>query len=125
MRADEAFLRQLLGGIVLQLEHMRFDRTEDERGILFRIHLAKADMPLVIGKAGQSIKALRLVMKMHAKDGPAYEKICLKRAHCFCRHLGAGANDHRSRGILRSPRPGDEEVQDRGPEADYHDHHCR
>jgi predicted RNA-binding protein YlqC (UPF0109 family) len=28
-------------------------------------------MPLVIGKAGQSIKALRLIMKMHAKDGPA------------------------------------------------------
>jgi predicted RNA-binding protein YlqC (UPF0109 family) len=28
-------------------------------------------MPLVIGKAGQSIKAVRLLMKMQAKDGPA------------------------------------------------------
>ena len=71
MSADEAFLRHLLSGIVLQPERMRFDRTEDERGIFFRIHLAKPDMPLVIGKAGQSIKALRLLMKMHAKDGPA------------------------------------------------------
>jgi len=71
MSADEAFLRHLLGGVVLKPEQMRFDRTEDGRGILFRIHLAKPDMPLVIGKAGQSIKALRLIMKMHAKDGPA------------------------------------------------------
>jgi predicted RNA-binding protein YlqC (UPF0109 family) len=58
-------------GIVPQPEQIRFDRTEDGRGILFRIHLAKSDMPLVIGKARQSIKAVRLLMKMHAKDGPA------------------------------------------------------
>jgi predicted RNA-binding protein YlqC (UPF0109 family) len=27
-------------------------------------------MPLMIGKAGQSIKAVRLLMKLYAKDGP-------------------------------------------------------
>ncbi len=54
---------------MLQPEHMRLVRSEDPRGILFRIRLSASDMPLVIGKAGQSIKALRLIMKMHAKDG--------------------------------------------------------
>lgn len=55
----------------LSLSPSRCASSARKRGILFRIHLAKSDMPLVIGKAGQSIKALRLLMKMHAKDGPA------------------------------------------------------
>jgi uncharacterized protein len=75
MSADEAFLRHLLSGIVLHPEQMRFARSEDDRGILFRIHLAKSDMPLVIGKAGQSIHAVRLLMKIYAKDGPTISLI--------------------------------------------------
>jgi predicted RNA-binding protein YlqC (UPF0109 family) len=59
MSADEAFLRHLLSGIVLQPEHMRLVRSVDARGILFRVSLAKSDIPLLIGKAGQSIHAVR------------------------------------------------------------------
>lgn len=75
MSADEAFLRHILSGIVLQPEHMRLARSEDKRGVLFRVSLSKSDMPLLIGKAGQSIKAVRLLMKMHGKDGPAISLI--------------------------------------------------
>jgi predicted RNA-binding protein YlqC (UPF0109 family) len=75
MSADEAFLRQLLSGIVVQPEHMHLVRSVDERGILFRVHLAKPDMPLVMGKAGQSIKAVRLLMKLYGKDGPTISVI--------------------------------------------------
>ena len=67
---DQTYLETILRGIVLHPEHMRLVRTEDPRGILFRIHLAKSDMPMVIGKAGQSIHAIRWVMKLYAKDGP-------------------------------------------------------
>ena len=59
MSADEAFLRHLLSGIVFQPEHIRLVRSVDARGILFRVSLAKSDMPLLIGKAGQSIHAVR------------------------------------------------------------------
>jgi predicted RNA-binding protein YlqC (UPF0109 family) len=45
------------------------ERSEDARGTLFRNHLAKSDMPLLIGKAGQSIHVVRLFMKLYAKDG--------------------------------------------------------
>jgi predicted RNA-binding protein YlqC (UPF0109 family) len=67
---DTAYLEHILKGIVLRPEHMRLVRSEDERGILFRINLAKSDMPLVIGKAGQSIHDIRLLMKLYGKDGP-------------------------------------------------------
>jgi predicted RNA-binding protein YlqC (UPF0109 family) len=69
MSADEAFLPHLLGVIVLQPEQMRLVRSEDGRGILFRIRLTKSDMPLLIGRAGQSISAVRHIMKMYRKDG--------------------------------------------------------
>jgi predicted RNA-binding protein YlqC (UPF0109 family) len=64
---DEVFLRHLLCAIVLQPEHMRLVRSEDSRGILFRLSLAKSDMPLLIRKAGQSIGAVRRIMKMYRK----------------------------------------------------------
>jgi predicted RNA-binding protein YlqC (UPF0109 family) len=67
---DQTFLEHILKGIVLRPEQMRLVRSEDDRGTLFRIHLAKSDMPLVIGKAGQSIHAIRFIMKLYAKDGP-------------------------------------------------------
>ena len=69
MSADEAFLRHILSAIVLEPERMRLVRSEDPRGILFRVSLAKSDMPLLIGKAGQSIGAVRHIMKMYRKDG--------------------------------------------------------
>jgi predicted RNA-binding protein YlqC (UPF0109 family) len=59
---DQAYLDTLLRGIVLYPEQMRLQRIEDARGILFRIHLAKSDMPLVIGKTGQSVHTIRWLM---------------------------------------------------------------
>jgi len=67
---DETFLQTILNGIVLHPEQMRIDRSEDSRGILLRLHVCKNDMPFVIGRAGQSIAAIRLIMKIFAKDGP-------------------------------------------------------
>lgn len=67
---DLTYLEHLLKGIVLRPDQMRLVRSEDQRGTLFRIHLAKSDMPLVIGKAGKSVEAIRLIMKLYAKDGP-------------------------------------------------------
>jgi uncharacterized protein len=72
---DQAFLETILSGIVLHPEHMRLVRSEDARGILFRIHLTKSDMPLVIGRAGQTIKATRWFLKVLAKDGPTISVI--------------------------------------------------
>jgi predicted RNA-binding protein YlqC (UPF0109 family) len=74
---DEPYLKHILLGIVLHPEHRRLERSEDERGILFRIHLAESDMPLVIGKADQSIHAIRFIMKLYAKDGPRISLIRL------------------------------------------------
>jgi len=72
---DAAYLHHILNGIVLKPEQMRLERTVDTRGTLFRVHLAKSDMPLVIGKAGQTIAAMRWLMKVHGKDGPTISVI--------------------------------------------------
>jgi predicted RNA-binding protein YlqC (UPF0109 family) len=91
MSADEAFLRHILSGIVLKPEQMRLVRSEDELGILFRIHLAKSDMPLVIGKAGQSIHAVRLLMKIYGKDGPTISVILEEPSERIGGGSGGGA----------------------------------
>jgi predicted RNA-binding protein YlqC (UPF0109 family) len=75
VNADELYLKHILLGIVLRPDLMRLARSEDERGILFRIHLAKSDMPLLIGKAGQTIATVRHIMKVYGKDGPTISVI--------------------------------------------------
>jgi hypothetical protein len=40
VNADELYLKHILLGIVLRPDLMRLARSEGERGILFRIHLA-------------------------------------------------------------------------------------
>lgn len=73
--SDSSYLRHIISGIVLHPEQMRLERSADARGILFRIRLAKSDMPLLIGRAGQTIHAVRLLMKAFAKDGPTISLI--------------------------------------------------
>lgn len=70
MASDALFLHSILQAVSLSPDEVALDRTEDQRGTLFRIHVSKTDMPRIIGKQGQTIAALRLLMKLYAKDGP-------------------------------------------------------
>jgi len=70
MDADHAFLSTLLQNLALQPEKISIQRGDDDRGVLFRIKPSKLDMPRLIGKQGQNINALRLIMKLYAKNGP-------------------------------------------------------
>ena len=66
---DYRYVESILKGIVLNPSHLRIQRTEDARGILFRINVAKPDMPFLVGKEGKNIDAIRLIMKLYAKGG--------------------------------------------------------
>lgn len=70
MAADALFLHSILQAVTAVPGDIAIERIEDARGTLLRIHVSKSDMPRIIGKQGQTIAALRLLMKLYAKDGP-------------------------------------------------------
>lgn len=69
MSEDQKFLESILQSIALHPQNISTTRVIDDRGVLIRIQAAKPDMPRLIGKGGRNISALRLVMKLFAKDG--------------------------------------------------------
>jgi len=75
---DQALLETILRAVTLHPDQTRIERTEDERGVLFRIRASKPDMPLLIGKQGKNISAIRLIMKMFARPGQGSKNISLK-----------------------------------------------
>ena len=45
-------------------EDVEIARSEDDLGVLFRIWINSSDMPRLIGKGGETIKAIRSVAKL-------------------------------------------------------------
>lgn len=68
-KADQSFLAGILRGVLVKPDELRLERSDDQRGTLFRLRVGRVDMPRIIGKQGQNIAALRLIMKLYARDG--------------------------------------------------------
>jgi predicted RNA-binding protein YlqC (UPF0109 family) len=64
MNKEVEFLQYVLEWIVSKPEEIQIDRTEDELGILLTVTVAKDDMWLVIGKWGNTVSALRSVLRL-------------------------------------------------------------
>ena len=57
------FLQFALSQLVEFPDELRIDAKKDELGILLTVQVAEADMGKLIGKGGQTIKALRILLR--------------------------------------------------------------
>ena len=64
MEKDQIFLEYIIKGIVQNPDDVKVVRTIDERGVLLTLDLNPADMGYVIGKQGQTAKAVRTLLKI-------------------------------------------------------------
>lgn len=62
--SDLAFLEYILKAIVDFPDRVKVTRTIDQLGVLLTVQLAKQDMGTVIGKNGQTAKALRILLRV-------------------------------------------------------------
>lgn len=53
------FIEYIIKNIVDNPDDVRIEETEDDRGKVIEVYLAQEDKPLVIGKEGRNIKAIR------------------------------------------------------------------
>lgn len=64
MNNEVDFLQYVLENIVSDKEAIKIDRTEDELGILLTVTVSKDDMWLVIWKGGNTVSALRSILRL-------------------------------------------------------------
>lgn len=63
MKEDQAFVESVVRAIVTHPEDVSTDRTVDERGVLIKLKINPSDMGYVIGRKGQTARAIRTLLK--------------------------------------------------------------
>ena len=61
---DKEFIEFIVRAIVGNPSDVKVNRTVDERGVLLTLDLNPADMGYVIGRQGQTAKAIRTLLKI-------------------------------------------------------------
>ena len=64
MEKDQEFVEFVVKSLVDHPEAVKTDRTVDEMGVLISLHLSPEDMGQVIGRQGQTAKALRTLLRV-------------------------------------------------------------
>ena len=62
--ADQEFLEYLVKSLVDHPDDVKVDRKVDEMGVLLSLHVNSKDMGNVIGKQGQTAKAIRSLLRI-------------------------------------------------------------
>jgi hypothetical protein len=60
----QAFLTYVLGHLVEDRDELHVESRVDELGVLLTVRVSERDMGKIIGKGGQTIKALRILLRM-------------------------------------------------------------
>jgi len=61
---DQLFVEELVRAIVSNPNDVTTERTVDEMGVLITLHINPADMGYVIGRQGQTARAIRTLLKI-------------------------------------------------------------
>ena len=64
MEHDQEFVEYIVKAIVNHPDDVRTERTVDERGVLITLHINPDDMGYVIGRQGQTARAVRTLLKI-------------------------------------------------------------
>lgn len=60
---DQQFVEMIVKAVVSNPDDVRTERTVDERGVLITLHVHPEDMGYVIGRQGQTARAIRTLAK--------------------------------------------------------------
>ncbi len=64
MMSDQVFLESVVKAIVNNPDDVKVGRTVDERGVLLTLDVNPSDMGYVIGRQGQTARAIRTLLKI-------------------------------------------------------------
>ena len=64
MHQDQMFLEYLVKAIVNNPDAVKATRTVDERGVLITLDVAPTDIGYVIGRQGQTVRAIRTLLRV-------------------------------------------------------------
>ena len=64
MEQDQQFVEDVVKSIVGNPDKVKTERTVDEMGVLITLHADASDMGYIIGRSGQTARAIRTLLKI-------------------------------------------------------------
>ena len=64
MERDQQFLEYIIKALVDNPDDVKINRTVDEMGVLLTLSVNKDDMGKIIGRSGQTAKAIRTILRI-------------------------------------------------------------
>ena len=61
---DKSFLEYVIHALVDNHDAVVIERTVDDLGVFFKVHVAKDDMGKIIGKNGKTAEALKILLRI-------------------------------------------------------------
>ncbi len=103
MEKDQQFIEDVVRAIVRHPEDVRTERKIDERGVLITLHINPEDMGYVIGRQGQTARAIRTLLKIVGAQNDA--RVNLKVAE------PEGSRHYERKAAAAAEQAGDENVE--------------
>jgi len=90
MEQDQAFLEYVVKALVDNPNDVKINRTVDEMGVLLTLSVNKDDMGKVIGRSGQTAKAIRTVLRVVGMKNDARVNLKIEEPEGSERPQGGG-----------------------------------
>ncbi len=115
MEKDQEFVEYIIQALVDNPADVRTDRTVDEMGVLITLHINPADMGQVIGRMGQTAKAVRTLLRVVGAKHKA--RVNLKIDEPEGSHRGP-RREREDRGDRGDRNSGSEQLTGEAPQAE-------
>ncbi len=118
MEPDQEFVEYIVKALVDHPEDVKTERVVDEMGVLITLHLNPEDMGQVIGRMGQTAKAIRTLLRVVGAKRKARVNLKIyepEGSHRGPRHEGGmghgGGMSHQSDSMAPS-QPADDSIDE-------------
>lgn len=93
MESDQQFLEYVVKALVDNPGDVKISRTVDEMGVLLMLSVNKDDMGKVIGRSGQTAKAIRTILRVVGMKNDARVNLKIEEPEGSERQEGAASEE--------------------------------
>lgn len=99
MEEDQKFLEYVVKALVDNPGDVKITRTVDEMGVLLTLSVHKDDMGKVIGRSGQTAKAIRTILRVVGMKNDARVNLKIEEPEGSERGYGSAQEGNRERSV--------------------------
>ena len=116
MEQDQEFVEYIVKALVDHPTDVKTERVVDEMGVLITLHLNSEDMGQVIGRMGQTAKAIRTLLRVVGAKRKARVNLKIYEPEGSHRgprrEMGEGMGGHQGGGMGMSQAPADDSIDE-------------